>query len=167
MAENRRSEGTLVTMQFCTAMSNIPAGTPLGILTATNQVFTLGHDPAGFSCTGNLGGHFIGIADMSISAGQAIFGVWTEGVFELTASSAWTTAYVGHPVTGDSGTVVTTVHVIGTPPIGSYIGAGTGERSGRTVLVRINPAMWRWTTLGDVGLSGTGIYQGTIFPRAL
>ena len=172
MSENRRSEGKLISLQFCTAASNIPAGTPLGILTATNNIYTLGNTPAGFSCTANLGGRFIGISDEDISAGQSLFSVWVEGVFELTASSAWTTAYMGDPVMGDSGKIVINAgSYTGQAPIGSYIPAGgapaDGEVSGRTVLVKINPVMWRWATYGAVTISGTACYVGDTWPQQL
>jgi predicted RecA/RadA family phage recombinase len=172
MSENRRSEGKLVSLQFCTAASNIPAGTPLGILTATNNVYTLGNTPVGFSCTANIGGHFIGIADEDISAGQSIFSVWVEGVFELTASSAWTTAYAGDPVMGDSGMVVVNAgSYTGQAPIGSYIPCPgspvNGEVSGRAVLVKIDPVMWRWATFGVTAVSPSNGYVGDTWPQQL
>jgi hypothetical protein len=167
MSENRRSEGLLVTLQFCTAVSNIPAGTPLGINTATNNVYTLGATVTGLASTGNLGGRFIGISDQDISGGDVSFPIWVDGVFELTAASAWTTAYLGYPVMADSGLHCITNATVGHTPIGSYIPAGTGERSGRTILVKIKPVMWRWSTFGVTSLSGTGVYQGSVFPQQL
>ena len=167
MAENRRSEGRLVTLQFCTALSNIPAGTPLGVRSGTNVITTLGLSVTGLTNTANLGGVFIGISDQDLSANVGPVSVWVEGVFELTASSAWTTAYIGQPVLADSGTVVTDAHTTGIPPIGSYIPAGAGERSGRTVLVKIRPMMWNWDTVGVASLSGTGVYVGSTYPRQL
>lgn len=168
MSENRRSEGTLVTLMFCTAASNIPAGTPLACGSATSLVYTLGLTTTGFGMTGNIGGYFIGISDQDLSAGQSPITVWTEGVFELTASSAWTTAYIADAVSPDSGKVCTVTHVTGTRPLGSYIPAGTGERSGRTILVKINPAVWDWNTLGLANISGTGgSHDGAMFPRAI
>jgi hypothetical protein len=168
MSENRRSEGYLVTLQFCTAMSNIPAGTPLGILTATNQIFTLGASTTGFSTTANLGGRFIGIADQDISANDTCFPIWVNGVFELTAASAWTTAYVGYPVMADSGKVcINAGSYSGQTPIGSYIPQGVGERSGSSVLVKIRPVMWDWSTYGAVMFSGTAVLVGDTFPQQL
>jgi len=168
MSENRRSEGTLVTLQYCTAMSNIPAGTPLGILTDSNQIYTLGSTTTGFSNTANIGGAFIGIADADISALQTTpVNVWIAGVFELTAASAWTTAYVGAAVMGDSGKVCTIGAILsGQAPIGSYIPAGTLERSGGTILVKINPVMWRWSTLNVISSLTSGI-NGSAYPRML
>jgi hypothetical protein len=167
MSENRRSEGLLVTLQFCTAISNIPAGTPLAINTATNNIYTLGASTTGLASTGNLGGRFIGIADQDISANEVSFPIWVEGVFELTAASAWTTAYIGYPVMADSGKHCITAGTIGHTPIGSYVPAGTGERSGTTILVKIKPAMWRWSTYGVTSLSGTAMYVGSTFPQQL
>lgn len=167
MAETRRSEGTLVTLQFCTAASNIPAGTPLACASASNTIYTLGLSTTGLGMTAGLGSYFIGIADQDLSANQSPVTVWVAGVFELTASSAWTTAYVGDAVGADSGRVCTNAYIVGNPPIGSYIPAGTGERSGATIHVKINPAVWRWTTVGAVTISGTAVYQGTAFPRQL
>jgi hypothetical protein len=118
--------------------------------------------------TGGIGGYFIGICDQDLSAGQSPVSVWVEGVFELTGSSGWTTAYVGEAVMPDSGKVVNIGAILsGNAPMGSYIPAGTGERSGRTVLVNISPVVWRWstynvtTTLGDSGV------QGDVYPRNL
>jgi len=167
MSENRRSEGVMITLQFCTAMSNIPAGTPLGILTGSNQIYSLGSTVVGFSNTANMGGAFIGISDQDISASNNIISIWTEGVFELTASSAWTTAYIGAAVMADSGKVCTIGAVLsGQAPIGSYIPAGTGERSGATILVKIKPMMWRWSTYNVQSNVTSGI-QGDAYPRAL
>ena len=71
MAENRKSEGLLVTLQFCTAISAIPAGTPLALKTGTNNIYTLGLSVTGLTNTANLGGQFIGISDADISAGES------------------------------------------------------------------------------------------------
>ena len=165
--ENRRSEGRLVTLQYCTAISNIPAGTPLGLLTGTNNIYTLGKDTTGLSNTANLGGAFIGISDEDLSAGDSPVTVWTEGVFEMTASSAWATGYIGDAVEADSGKVVTDAYTVGNASIGSYIPAGSGERSGKTVLVKIRPIMWEWDTIGAVDISGTSVYCASTYPRQL
>ena len=167
MSENRRSEGLMVTLQFCTAASNIPAGTPLGMLTGSNMVYTLGDSTTGFSNTANAGAYFVGISDADISASQSIFSVWTEGIFELTASSAWTTAYIGAAVLPDSGRVCTIGAIkSGQAPIGSYIPAGTGERSGGTILVKISPVIWRWSTYNVISTTTSGL-NGAAFPRML
>jgi hypothetical protein len=121
------------------------------------------------SATAGLGHHFIGITDEDVSAGQCPINVWIEGVFELTASSAWTTAYVGHPVFPDSGKVCiqqAAAVSTGDAPIGSYIPFRSGEVSGRTILVRINPMVWRHNTFGHLADSASGI-QGGAFPRNL
>jgi hypothetical protein len=165
--ENRRSEGRLVTLQFCTAASNIPAGTPLACASASSTIYTLGASTTGFGMSGGMDSYFIGISDQDLSAGQSPVTVWVEGVFELTANSAWVTAYVGNAVFADSGKVVAMVgKASGICPIGSYIPAGTGERSGRTVLVKINPCVWRWSTYSQSANQASGI-QGTAFPRVL
>jgi len=170
MSENRRSEGKLVTLQFCTAASNIPAGTPLACGSATSTIWTLGMTTTGFGMTGSIGSYFVGISDQDISAGQGNIVVWTEGVFELTASSAWTTAYLGDAVMADSGKVVSVGAIAtssGVAPIGSYIPAGTGERSGTTVLVRIKPVIWRWSTYNVQSNATSGGICGDSFPRTL
>ncbi len=168
MSENRRSEGRLVTLQFCTAASNIPAGTPLAVMSATSLIYTLGLSTTGFGATAGIGSYFAGISDEDLSAGDSPVTLWVEGVFELTAASAWSTAYVGDAVMPDSGRVCVVVGVTGTPPIGSYIPAGTGERSGTTILVKIKPAIWEWDTYGLANISGTGgSHDGKVFPRAL
>jgi hypothetical protein len=167
MAENRKSSGRLVTLSYCTALSNIPAGTPVACLTGNNVITTLGRTVTGMSATAGLGHHFIGILDANVSAGQSPISVWTEGVFELTASSAWTTAYIGDAVFPDSGKVciqAAAAVTTGDSPIGSYIPYGTGERSGTTILVRINPMIWRHNTFGHVANSTSGI-QGGAIPR--
>jgi len=168
MAENRRSEGRLVTLQFCTAASNIPAGTPLAVASATSLVYTLGLSTTGFGMTAGMGSYFVGISDEDLSAGDSPVTVWVEGVFELTASSAWTTAYVGAAVMADSGRVCTVGALMsGQAPIGSYIKANaTVEASGRTILVKIRPAVWNWSTY-NVQSNLTSGLQGTTFPRAL
>jgi len=165
--ENRRSEGKLVTLQFCTAASNIPAGTPLGCNTATNMLYTLGNATTGFAFTGSLGNYFIGVSDQNLSAGQSPVTIWTDGVFEFTAASAWTTAPVGVPVMADSGRVVTNTGISGDAPLGSYIPAGTGERSGSTVFVNIKPVMWRWSTYNVISNATSGGIFGDVFPRNL
>jgi hypothetical protein len=163
--ENRRSEGRLVTLTFCTAASNIPAGTPLACGSATSVVYTLGLDTTGFGMTAGQGHYFIGIADEDISANQSPINVWVEGVFELTASSAWTTAYIGDAVFADSGKICLQAAVTtGDAPIGSYIPAGAGERSGGTILVAIKPMVWRWNTYGHNSNDDSGVYGGA-FPR--
>ena len=168
MTETRRSEGRLITLQFCTAMSNIPAGTPLGVQTGTNNIYTLGSGTTGFTNIANLGATFIGIADQNISAGQVLIPVWVEGVFELTAASNWTTAYAGDAVLADSGRVVTIGATgSGSPPIGSYIPATPGgtECSGRTVNVRIRPGVWNWNTYNVSDSEESGINGGAFPPQ--
>ena len=163
--ETLRSEGKLVTLQFCTAASNFAAGTLLACASASSTLYTLGLSTTGFGMTGGQGHYFIGITDQDHSALDTTMNIWVEGVFELTASSAWTTAYIGDPVFADSGRVCLNVAVTtGDCPIGSYIPAGTGERSGRTILVRINPMTWRWNTYGHQSNDGSGIFGGA-FPR--
>lgn len=167
--ETRRSEGRLVTLQFCTAASNIPAGTPLAVMSATSLIYTLGLSTTGFGASGGIGLYFAGISDEDLSAGDSPVTLWVDGVFELTASSAWTTAYVGDAVMPDSGKVVAITPITGNASIGSYIPAGTGERSGTTVLVKIKPAIWNWITMGGSvsGTGGTAAGQGGVFPRLL
>jgi hypothetical protein len=144
--EYRVGEGKLVTYERCTAASNIAAGTPLGILTASDTIYTLGKDPVGFTCTGTLGYHFIGIAAEDYSAGACPITVFTEGVFRLRADSGAATAdcYPGWPVWADSGMVVT----VGTGNtsdacIGTLV-SRPAEISGAWIDVRINPAIYRW-----------------------
>jgi hypothetical protein len=69
---------------------------------------------------------------------------------------------------GDSGRVVVNEgSYTGQTPIGSYIPQGIGERSGMSVLVKIEPVMWRWATFGAVTISGTACYVGDTFPQQL
>jgi hypothetical protein len=133
-------------------------------MSATSVVYTLGDDVSGFGSTGGIGHYFVGISDEDLSAGQSPVNVWVEGVFELTASSAWTTAYIGDAVMANSGRVCINSGATGDAPIGSYIPAGTGERSGATILVNIRPMVWRWNSWGGASDSASGIQGGT-FPR--
>jgi hypothetical protein len=163
--ETLRSEGKIITLNFCTAASNFAAGTLLACASASSTLYTLGLDTTGFGMTAGQGHYFIGITDQAYSAGAPRMNIWVEGVFEMTASSAWTTAYIGDAVFADSGSKVLNVAVTtGDCPIGSYIPAGAGERSGATVLVRINPMVWRWNTYGHQANDDSGIYGGA-FPR--
>jgi hypothetical protein len=132
-----------------------------------NTIYTLGNATTGLLFTGGVGYYFIGIADQDLSAGQTPVTVWVEGVFELTASSAWTTAYIGDAIMPDSGKVVDNTRVglvSGNACIGSYIPAGSGERSGRSVLVKINPGVWRWMTYSQTSSLSSGA-QALAFPR--
>ena len=148
MGETRTSEGKLVTLEFCTALSNIAAGTPVALITGTTTIGTLGLTVAGVSATAPLGHQFVGVLDESVSAGQTPITVWTEGVFKFTMSSAATLASIqpGWPVAADSGTVVTTPVVTGDQTIGTLVTqyAGWAATGSRTVEVAISPSMWRW-----------------------
>jgi len=154
------SEGKLLTFDTCTAASNIPAGTPVGYLSATRTIYTLGDDTTGLDNTALMGYHFIGITDKDYSAIECPVSVWTEGVFNLTLSRSGVTSgnmEPGLPVFADSGMTVN----VGTgntsdAAIGTLIdrpAEATGH-GGINIKVRINPAVYRWTTW--VGVAGPG-----------
>jgi len=153
MAENRRSEGQLVTL-YVTALSNIANGTPIavgsgsaGATTNTGLAFTLGRSTTGFSSTAQPGYHFVGVLDEDISAGDCPISVWTKGVFEFTSTTDTTTAAycVGNPVFADSGThVMMGAAQTCDAAIGSLV-SWNKTVTGVKTLVKINPARWRWT----------------------
>lgn len=163
MSENLKSEGNLVTLEGVSAVSNIAAGTPVGLATATNHIHTFGLTVAGQEGTGqSFGSRFIGILDEDVSAGQTPINVLTKGIFQLTMSSAITTSYVGEPVFGDSGAVVAVVgNTTGSLSIGTVVGVPAGELSGQVVQVRIHPGALQPFQY----LLNTGTEIGNVFPR--
>ena len=168
--ENLISEGKLVTLEGCTAASNIAAGRMVAVDTGASMVYSFDREAAGFTATaGSHGMRFIGILDDSVSAGQSPITVWTEGVFELQlASSITTAALIGRPVWGavsGGGALVTTLGdatTTGSYPIGSVVGLTNGT-SGEYVRVKIKPAAFRWGPY----LSLTGTENGSHFPPTL
>ncbi len=179
MAWNKISEGSKVTWEGCTALSNIPAGTPLGLAGAVSggalvtQIGTLGSTVAGMSATNYLGNAFIGVADYDISANDSPVTVDTEGVFKFLVSSASIDAslFIGHPVWADSGQTVIIDEVgnaTGDVSIGTIVGFSTatfttGNTSALYCFVKIKPAVYRWTIFN----SGMAQAQSATAPQAL
>jgi len=156
------SEGKLLCFDHCTAASNIPAGTPVGYLSATRTIYTLGTDTTALANTALMGYHFIGITDKAYSANECPVSVWTEGVFNLmlaASSVASASLEPGWPVFADSGRTV----IVGTGQtadacIGTLVSrpAECTAAGGTQIKVKINPAVYRWTTyLGAPGPGGT------------
>ncbi len=142
----------LLTLYQCTAASNIPAGTPLAIGSATTTVYTLGATVTGFGDTGLLGYHFIGIADKDYSANESPITVWTKGVFKFLMVSAGVSAtntMCGVPIFASSGTIAImsrpALHT-GDVAIGTVVSVGANATGSSTwFLGKINPGRWRWT----------------------
>jgi len=153
MAENRRSEGRLVTLEGATAASNIVAGSMVGTSGVTGHlVYTLSSSTVGLGLSGNLGQCFLGVLDEDVSAGDSPITVWTEGVFEFELSTAALSGalYLGAPVwASDSGTVGQEVNIIGetgSHAIGTLVGAPAwATTSVGHVQVKISPAMYHWS----------------------
>lgn len=169
MALYRHSEGKLVTLEHCTAASNMAAGdfVALNIVSAiAPQVYTCGDSVAGVSATALLGNCFAGILDHDVSAGECPVRVWTEGVFEMRLSSATTTGNVriGQPVWIDSGNYVTTPGQTGEFCMGSLVSVPSQGPTTATMItgcpwvkVKINPGVWRSATwFSPDGFTGTG-----------
>lgn len=173
MAENRKSEGRLVTL-FLTAASNIDAGALVGV--SGLLAYNLSSGTTGLGNTATLGYNFIGISDDDISAGQCPITVWVEGVFTIPLSSASTSGLLtpGNPVWASSGTLAAqftntnamAIHPgnTGDAPIGSLVGARQNTAAG-FVDVKINPARWRWSVLGNGGTTATSPCVPLAFPQ--
>ena len=163
--ENLISEGKLVTLDGCTAASNIAAGRMVAVDTGASMLYTFTSEVAGLTGTGGAHGmRFIGVLDDDVSAGQCPVTVWTEGVFEFTLQSGITTAaLIGRPVWGavsGTGNLVTTLGTTtGSYPIGSVVGLTNGT-SGQTVRVKIMPGAFRWGSWNSL----TGTEFGNKFP---
>ena len=170
MAEQRKSEGRLVTLENVTAASNITAGQMVAV--SGTLLYTLSSATNGFGDTATQGYHFVGILDESVSAGQSPITVWTEGVFLLPLNSAATSGNIniGQPVWAISGT-----NQVGTPgsngdmSVGSLVGiqGGTWQNTaaGR-VYVKIRPGGFNWTIAATAGLSATAPLPGAYPPLA-
>jgi len=179
MSWNKISEGSIVTWEGCTALSNIPAGTPLSLVGAVSggptvtQIGTLGDTVAGVSATNYLGNSFIGVADYNISANGSPVTVFTEGVFKFIIASASLDAsmIIGHPVWAHSGQSVLineTANGTGDASIGTIVGfttatVATGGAGYNYVYVKIKPAIYRWTIMN----SGMAQAQSATAPEAL
>lgn len=154
MAQNRRSEGVLLTIE-ATAASNIVAGTPVAIGTAlggSHLVYTLGVSPVNLSGTGKeLGHRFIGVLDESVSAMDCPITIWTEGIFRFQVSTANATgnAFQFVPAGPDSGMSILygdAAFLTAGACIGTVLGVQNAEASSQGYVdVRITPAVWRWT----------------------
>lgn len=170
LRSNNNSDG-LLTLTECTAASNIPAGTPVGFLTASTTIFTLGDSTTGFSCTALMGHHFIGITDEDYSANQSPVTVWTKGVFKMYTlagcSATNTTNHFGGAVFADSGRVAQVGHATttGDAAIGTLvIPAASGSAS--WFGVKINPAVWRRMKYMPNSTTATS-YAAFGFPKSM
>lgn len=180
MSENRLSEGILITLEGATCVSNIAAGTPVGICAvtgSTNVVATLGLAGGVVTGTARIGQGFIGVLDQDVASGEGSrINVWVKGVFEFRLASATTSgmAFPGSPVWADSGTYVVTPGAAHDIPIGTLLsrpeqGALTATQFTGCpyVRVRINPAVWRWTSRISPGITASsysaGIYPGRAY----
>jgi len=178
MSENRVSEGVLVMLENATCVSAIDGGTPIGICAvtgATNVVATLGRTGGVVTGTARLGQCFIGVLDQDIATGAGDDGinVWVKGVFSFQLSSACTTGmiYPGSPIWADSGLVVVTPGSECDIPIGTIMrrpptpGALTATMfTGRPYVdVKINPAVFRWTSRISPGCTASS-YSAGIWP---
>lgn len=154
----RGGNNELVTLEYCTAASNILAGTPVLIDTGGSNIFSMSNTTGMAGCTATLGNYFVGVLAADISANASPVSVYTKGVFQFLTVSGQTSALVapGWPVfaapTGDAanssmyvsiGTGLTSDAAIGTLVNRPAECTGVG---GVAVHVRINPAMFRWTT---------------------
>ncbi len=144
--EYRYGNGDLLTLEFCTAASNMVAGTPVGFLTGTRTLYTLGRDVVGQVDSGLLGYRFVGVLAADVSANQCPVTVWTRGVFTFIGCAAAETANAcpGWPVFAESGMEVN-------PGTGQTADVAIGtlvnqpaEISGGVMHVRINPGAFRW-----------------------
>lgn len=168
MAEQRKSEGLLVTLEAVTAASNMAAGT----LVALSGTLAYTHSSAttGFGATATMGYNFVGILDETVSAGQSPITVWTDGVFKLPLNSASTSGniYAGLPVWTVSGTEVGTPGSNGAMSIGTLVGiegATWGATGAGYVYVKIRPGAVNWTIAATAALSSTAPLPGA-FPQA-
>lgn len=177
MADNRMSEGYLVTFENCTAFSNIPAGTPVAFNTgpapgSATQVYTLGENVAGLGETALLGYHFIGVTDEDLSAGDSPVTVWVDGVFKFPQSRSGLDAnhHAGYPVWADSGQTILVGDGTGTGDlaIGSIVGWPTAApNTACYVLVKINPGVFRWSIYSSGIAAGTSATntEGLVWPK--
>jgi predicted RecA/RadA family phage recombinase len=167
MAENRKSEGKLVTV-FLTAASNIDAGSMVGV--SGLLAYNLSSATVGLGNTATLGYNFIGIADDDITAGRCPINVWVEGVFTLALSSASTSGLLtpGNPVWAGSGAGSGAMVILpgntGDVCVGSLVNARQNTAVG-FVDVKINPARWRWSVLNNGGTTATAGCMPLAFPQ--
>lgn len=166
MAEQRKSEGALVTLENVTAASNIAAGSMVGV--SGTLLYSL--SSATINLTATLGYAFVGILDESISAGQSPITIWTEGVFAIQIASGATDAnlFPGQPVWSDGSGYVTTPGAEGDAAVGTIVGisnatfGGTGAADIRAY-VKIRPMGFNWTIAATSALSSTAPLPGA-FP---
>lgn len=173
MAENRMSEGELVTLVGATAASNIAAGCMVGIATGGNAVFSLDRESVGLTNSARAGGTFIGVLDETVVEGQSPITVWTQGVFKFRLNSETTmtgSAAIGKPVfaqTSGGGALVDYTGTTGDQAVGTVVGYDLGiEISCGYVRIKISPASFNWGCFGIAqagASSGTG-YEGHVYP---
>lgn len=175
MSENRKSEGRIVTLENSTAAVNMSAGSMVAVLTGTQEIYPCDRETAGLSSTANVGMHFVGILDDSVSALESPINIWTEGVFKIQlASSIATAAFVGMPVfacNSGCGTLIETSGATGDYPIGTVVGASAGGgTSGQYVQVKIYPGAYRWSIYGRANAIATAdavLELGSIWPPVI
>lgn len=165
--ETMRDRGGLLTLEHVTAASNMAAGTLVAL--SGTHAYTLSSGSTGLGSTGGtLGYHFIGVLDVSVSAGQCPITVWTEGIFKLPLASGAISGsiYPGKPVWAATG-LATTPGATGDMCIGSIVGiaGGTyGATGAGYVHVKIRPGALNWTIAATSALSATGPLPGS-FPE--
>ena|SRR3990167_394884 len=170
MAENRISGGRLITLEGCTAFSNIAAGTLLAVNTASNGVYSFCRETTGLNTAGSFGMRFLGVLDDDISAGQVCFNVWTEGIFRVRLQLANTASVtVGQPVfPGLSGAGLGVVantggtaaggvlNVTGTQSIGTVVGRSASGTAGEWIDIVIKPNALLWGPYAMAATTGLG-----------
>ncbi len=163
----------LVTLDHCTAFSNIVAGTPLVIDSsggvASCNIFSMGNTTGmtDTQATALLGSHFIGVLAADVSAGDCPVSLWTEGVFQFLTLSSTVSSKVapGWAVfaapTGDFANSALQVSIgtglVHDAAIGTLVNNIASEVTavgGKPCHVKINPAVWRWTTWVGSELAG-------------
>jgi hypothetical protein len=174
MADNRLSEGRMISLAGATAASSIVAGTLVATNTGGNSIYSYCKETVGLSGTGGaIGIRFIGILDDNVSAGQNPVNVWVEGVFALQFASSISTAYIGQPVyscISGAGMLISNSGTTGEIPLGTIVGLGRGELSGQYVHVKITPGAFNWGCFGRVDAIATAdavLEFGNLFPPVL
>ena len=161
MAENKRNEGYLVTLQGAWAASNIAAGTPVQGASATNAVYTLGVSTTGAG-TGHNGQRFLGVLAHSVSASDTPITVYTKGVFKFLTAGTFTATNMdnGNPVWPNSGMIVQSRKgtLTGDAAIGTIVGREAATiTSGNYIKVKINPGSYRWMYCAPASVTATSL----------
>jgi len=167
LAEQRLSEGVLVTLESVTAASNMSAGDMVGL--SGTMAYSL--SSATINVTATLGYSFVGILDEDISAGHCPVTVWTEGIFRIPLASGAIEANIvaGFPVWSDGSGYATTPGAEGDAAIGTIVGISNGTYASTgsadiDVFVKIRPMAFNWTIAATAALSSTAPLPGA-FPE--